>query len=73
MAMYRALVDISMKDLLIEADSEEHAMERIRKEYVYPLWREHPFGGRPSKWGMRIRKPWKKQLEKKDADQVGEV
>jgi hypothetical protein len=54
-----------MKDLLIEADSEEHAMERIRKEYVYPLWREHPFGGRPSQWNMRIRTPWKKQLKDK--------
>ena len=62
MPTYRVLVDISMKDLLIEADSEEHAMERIRKEYVYPL-REHPFGGSPSKWGMRVRKPWKKQLK----------
>ena len=72
MAMYRALVDISMRDLLIEADSEEHAMERIRKEYVYPL-RQHPFGGHPSAWGMRIREPWKKQLEKRNANQVGKV
>jgi hypothetical protein len=62
MPTYRVLVDISMKDLLVEADSEEHAMERIRKEYVYPL-RQPPFGGSPSKWGMRIRKPWKKQLK----------
>jgi hypothetical protein len=73
MALYRVLVDISMRDLLIEADSEEHAMERIRKEYIYPLWHEHPFGGRPSKWGMRIREPWKKQLEKRNANQVGKV
>jgi hypothetical protein len=72
MAMYRILVDISMRDLLIEADSEEHAMERIRKEYVYPL-RQHPFGGHPSAWGMRIREPWKKQLEKRNANQVGKV
>lgn len=72
MAMYRVLVDISMKDLLVEADSEEHAMERIRKEYVLPL-RQHPFGGRPSKYGMRVREPWKKQLENKDADSMGKV
>jgi|Laugrespbdmm15sn_2_1035079.scaffolds.fasta_scaffold15153_5 hypothetical protein len=63
MTFYRVMVDISMRDLLVEADSEKHAEERIRKEYVYPLWREHPFGGRPSQWGTRIRKPWKKQLK----------
>ena len=73
MAMYRVLVDISMVDLLVEADSEEHVLERIRKEYIYPLWHEHPFGGRPSKYEMRIRKPWKKQLEKKNADPMGKV
>jgi hypothetical protein len=73
MAMYRVLVDISMKDLLVEADSEEHVLERIRKEYVYPLWKEHPFGGSPSKYVMRVRQPWKKQLEKKDADSMGKT
>lgn len=65
MTLYRVLVDISMKDLLVEADNEKHARERIRKEYVYPLWKEHPFGGSPSQWGTRIRKPWKKQLKDK--------
>lgn len=57
---YRVLLDVSYRDMLVEADNEEEA-----KQIVFETFRKlRPFGGYPSKQEVRLRAPWKKQLEK---------
>jgi hypothetical protein len=57
---YRVILDVTFHDLLIEAESEE-AASRIAHDWA---WKVRPFGGCKRVSKARVRKPWKKQLEK---------
>jgi len=59
---YRILLDIHWVDMLVEADSEEEARDKVFDYYR----KDRPFGGRPRMMQVRIRKPWKHQLTEKD-------
>ena len=60
MPMYRILLDINYVDLLVEADSEKEAVDKVSEHYR----NVRPFGGRPRSVLIRVRQPWKHQLKK---------
>ena len=59
MPKFRILFDISYVDLLVDADSEAEAMEKVWRHYKDV----RPFGGRPRMASTRVRQPWKWQLK----------
>jgi len=59
MAFFRILLDIHLVDLLVEADSEEEAIDKVANTYR----NFRPFGGRARLTQYRVRKPWKHQLK----------
>ncbi len=57
---FRMLVDVSYIDLLVDAETEEDALNQVRKW----MWDKNnrPFGARLRVVEYRVRKPWKRQL-----------
>ena len=60
---FRALVKASYIDLLIDAENEEDARNKI-SNWMFDK-NNRPFNGCLRSLEMRIRQPWKKQLEEK--------
>ena len=59
MALFRVLLDMHWVDLLVEADSEKEAVDKVSSHYRSL----RPFGGRPRLTKIRVRQPWKHQLQ----------
>ncbi len=59
MPKFRILLDVSYVDLLVDADSEKAAMDKVYAHYRGV----RPFGGRPRMTTIRVRQPWKWQLK----------
>jgi hypothetical protein len=60
MPKFRVLVDVSYNDMLVDADTEEEAVNKVSAYYRETL----PFGGQPRLVRIRIREPWKYQLRR---------
>jgi len=60
---FRALIKASYIDLLIDADSEEDAKNKISK-WMFDK-NNRPFNGSLRSLEIGIRQPWKRQLEEK--------
>lgn len=56
---YRVLLDVHYVDLIVEADSEQEAVDKVSEHYRGV----RPFGGRPRSIMIRVRQPWKHQLQ----------
>ena len=59
---YRVILNVTFHDMLVEAESEE-AASRIAHDWARNL---RPFGGYKRVSTAKIRKPWKRQLEKQN-------
>jgi len=59
MPKYRILLDVNYVDLLVEADNEKEAVDKVSEHYRGV----RPFGGRPRSIQIRVREPWKRQLK----------
>jgi len=63
---FRMLVDVSYIDLLVDAETEDDAMNKVHK------WlrdkNNRPFGARLRVVEYRVRKPWKKQLTREGGE-----
>ena len=57
---FRMLVDVSYIDLLVDAETEEDAMNQVRAWIMDK--NNRPFGAGVRVVEYRVRKPWKKQL-----------
>ena len=61
MPKFRVLLDVSYDDLLVDADTEEEAVNKVSAYYRDA----RPFGGgQPRLVRIRIREPWKYQLRR---------
>jgi hypothetical protein len=60
MPKFRVLVDVNYIDMLVDADTEKEAVDKVSAHYRG----KQPFGGQARLVRIRIREPWKYQLRR---------